>query len=140
MMQLDPASAARVVGFWPAGVPEPERGSGATCSNSIRVHALTGSPSGLNSTNCTSSRVGTALNDSNAPQRKVTVGGDLPAEPVPAEGTSIILNSASVIGRTLGLAGLESVTSSSSSTVISRGAPPTNCGVPKLAPGTLCTW
>ncbi|MEA2191724.1 MAG: hypothetical protein QOI73_1845 [Solirubrobacteraceae bacterium] len=83
--------------------------------------------------------VGTALKDSYAPQRNVTVGGALPA-PEPPLGTSIIANSASVIGRTLGFAGVLSVTSKSSSTVISRGAPPTNGGMPKLTPGMLWTW
>src|SRR5688572_32613514 len=98
-MHEDPASAARVVGFCAAGVPLPERGSGATCRRSIRVHARTGSPSGLKRTNWTSSRVGTALKDSNAPQRNVTVGDALPADQAPPAGTSIILTRASVIDR-----------------------------------------
>src|SRR5436190_8409864 len=108
----------------------------SACLSDIFTSARIGSPFGWNILKATVSCVQTALNETTEPHENVMKGGtaELPPAPWPP-GTSIILNSWSVVGRML--AWLPSSDTSSSRLIdISRGLPPLNWAFVSVVPVT----
>src|SRR3954453_1404482 len=108
----------------------------SACLSDIFTSARIGSPLGWNILKATVSWVQTALKVTTEPHWKVTNGGTACALPAPCPpGTSIILNSLSVVGRMLDWLPSRD-TSSSRLSDNSRGLPPPNWAFGSVVPVT----